>query len=195
MGDDVSTTMDQLVELLEKSSMVKISDAAKELEVDKDRIESWARMLEKAEAVEIHYSVIGGAVLKRGPKFDSIIRKKKIEAQEKALDEIKPSEPMEATKAPEEEKVERIEIPKQLEGDQKYLLIRKKIEDEERIIDMDIKHLQEEEAKVIDYMRTLVEEGKKLTDYIETLREMLTEIEKQRKSSQKSEGGSAKQKG
>jgi len=196
MAEGVSTSMDQLVELLEKNTMIKMSEAAKELGVDKQRIESWARMLEKAEAVELHYSVIGGAVLKRGPKFDSVSRKKKTQEQEKALAEMKPAVTG-SLKSLMKEKIEipeKIQIPKGVEGDQKFLLIRKQIEDEEKVIDTDIKHLQEEEGKVVDYMKTLIEEGKKLTDYINSLRGMLEDIEKS-KTSQKGGGEAPKQKG
>jgi hypothetical protein len=172
----VSTSMDQLVELLEKSGTVKINDAAKELGVDKIRVESWARMLEKADVIGIHYSVIGGAILKRGPKFDSVIKKKKVETKEKELDVVKPKVEEEATpltvkKAAPAKATELKETPKD------FLLIKRKLDEEEDIVEADLKRLHEEEAKVVEYMKVLIGEGKKLTEYIETLREVVEQMD------------------
>lgn len=165
--------MDQLVGLLEKSGTVKINDAAKELGVEKTRIESWAKMLDKAEVIEIHYSVIGGAILKRGPKFDSVVKKKRVEEKEKELEEAKPkveAAPLTLKKVASAKAEEPKVAPKD------YLLIKKKLDEEENIVEEDLKKLHEEEAKVVEYMKVLIGEGKKLTEYIETLREVVEQM-------------------
>jgi hypothetical protein len=165
---EVSTSMDQLVELLKDRGAVKVSQAAEELDVDKGHIESWAKMLEKANAIELHYSVIGGAVLKKGKDFDSIVQKVK-------SGEIK-SEGS-TKKLSKEAKEEPKEEPKKEEAPgnapQEYKLIRKKITDEEKVIEDDIRKLRDEQVRIVQYMSKVIEEGNNLIEYIENLRQLV----------------------
>ena len=200
MDGGVSTSMDQLVELLEKKDTIKVTDAAKELGTDKEHVESWTRMLEKAGLVQLHYSVIGGAFVKRGPKFDTLAAsgsKQALQAPGLRTESPKPAQGAAApaaqgpkpapqaapaavgakpvsVQAPAPEGAAK--LPPKVGTSMKYLLIRKRIEDEEVIVQENMKKLQDEEQKVMEYMNMLIGEGKKLTEYIETLRQILDEM-------------------
>ncbi len=192
MDGGVSTSMDQLVGLLEKKDNIKINDAAKELDTDKEHVESWTRMLEKAGLIELHYSVIGGAFIKRGPKFDTVAKGgvKGVEGSKESGGE-EPKEEHTAQEAPkegEEEKpkeAEKKETPPKkpeaagdMAGD--YRLIRKEILEEETAVEEELKKLQSEEEKVVEYMNALIDEGKKLTEYIEALSQILEQLQKEK---------------
>lgn len=168
MDQGISTSMDQLVGLLEANTAIKVGDAAKQLKVEKELVESWAKMLAKAEVIRIHYSVIGGAVLKKGPKFETIVRKAAVakvpitslpETEEVQADVQAPIKKVE-TKAPPITKI----------TSKSYILIKKKIEEEEQTIERELMRLREEQTKIVACMSSLVEEGNKLTEYIESLR-------------------------
>ena len=199
MDGGVSTSMDQLVELLEKRDTIKVTDAARELGTDKEHIESWTRMLEKAGLVQLHYSVIGGAFVKRGPKFDTLAAGRALQAPGLRA-EPKPA-PAAAVSAGQAAKPAAqatpaaagvgsvsaettaprgatTKLPSTVDTSMKYLLIRKRIEDEEVIVQENMKKLHGEEQKVMEYMNMLIGEGKKLTEYIETLRQILEGMNK-----------------
>lgn len=160
---EVSTSMDQLVGLLQTRGVVKVTDAAKELGTDKGHIESWAKMLEKADAIEVHYSVIGGALLKKGPKFDSVVRGEIVCVPVATL---RPQPLTLPTSLP-----RRPESPAQAAAE--YALIRKKLEEEEETLETDLRKLYEEQAAVVQYMSEVVIEGKKIAEYIETLKQIV----------------------
>lgn len=162
MEDGVSTSMDQLIELIEKRGTIKMADASRELSADKERIESWAKMLEKAGMVEIHYSVIGGALLKKGPRFAYATKR-----SHGALPAVKAEAAAPKVNEPE------VEEPPAGDLQQEYALIRMKIEEEETILERDLKKLYEEQAIIAQYMSGLITEGKKLSEYIETLRQLV----------------------
>jgi len=153
--------MDQLVGLLQKKGVVKVTDAAKELGTDKEHIESWAKMLEKADAIEVHYSVIGGALLKKGPKFDSVVRGEIVCVPVATLRPL--TLPTSLPRRP--------ESPAQAAAE--YALIRKKLEEEEETLETDLRKLYEEQAAVVQYMSEVVIEGKKIAEYIETLKQIV----------------------
>ena len=156
--------MDQLIGLLESKGSIKMSDASRELSADKERVESWAKMLEKAGMVEIHYSVIGGAILKKGPKFAYASRgapTAPLPARKAESQAQKASEPGKSGIAPASDM------------QQEYALIRKRIDEEETIIDKDLKLLYDEHAIIAQYMSTLIAEGNKLSENIETLRQLV----------------------
>jgi hypothetical protein len=165
MAEDVSTSMDQLVELLEKNSAIKVSEAARLLDADKERVESWARMLEKAEILQIHYSIVGGAILKRGPKFETVLRsaKKQVPLPLEPAAPKPPEKP--AVTAPQERKP--MAMADETAGE--YLLIRKRIDDEESVIKSDLQKLREAQVSVVKYMADLECEQKKLAEYAESL--------------------------
>ncbi len=176
MEEDVANSMDQLVGLLEKEGAIKLGDAAKALDVDKERIESWAKMLVKADVAQIHYSVIGGAILRKGPQFDSVV--KKITPTSKTVSKPLPIKQKEAPPLAIKsaiKKVNQSEIP----GD--YKLIQKKIEEGEKNIERDLIELREEQIKIVDSMNVLMEEGNKLAGYIEALRQMSAQNKEKRK--------------
>jgi len=174
----VSTAMDGQVQLLERSPTVKVRDAAKDLDVSRERIEGWAKMLEKSKVLEVHYSVIGGAILKRGPEFDSVATgKKKVPAAEaiKALAAKAPGKkgaerPIIGIKGKTDDAEVEGERPNPVEppGKQEYLLIQR-LEQEEAAVRGDIVRLQEEEAQVMECMKGLIDEGKTIAQHIEAL--------------------------
>lgn len=185
MDEGVSTSMDRLVGMLEEKGTVKLNDAAKELGVEKERIESWARMLEKAGAVRVHYSMIGGAILKKGDEFDSLVKK----GVAKQLPELQIKVAKEA--APKRSKAP----PKKLEGAPKsaskeYRLVRKKIEEGEMTLEKELRKLREDQITILERMNDLVEEGNKLIGYIEKLR-LLAE-QSRKTSKQKLKASAAK---
>lgn len=71
-GQEVLTSMDQLLEILEDRDKISMDDAAKELGVDRKHLESWTKMLEGASLIELHFSIIGGAIIKKGPNFEAV---------------------------------------------------------------------------------------------------------------------------
>lgn len=172
MAEGVSTSMDQLIGLLSSKGFIKITDAARDLNTDKSHIESWAKMLEKEGIVQVHYSVIGGAVIKKGPKFDTVTKgpaKSGITAEkpkpiEASQVEIKPKQPMPGPKSAPEE----------------YLFIRKKIEDEGQTFKEDLQKLAVDQGKIIEGMTMLIQEGRKLEEYIENLQQVVERVNEKR---------------
>lgn len=164
--------MDQLVGMLAESGSLKISDAAKELGVDKDRVESWAKMLDKADIVRIHYSVVGGALLRKGPKFDMVCKGVSA-APVPSPSNIPPLTPRSfQPPAPLQQKQQPAPLPQKpqpTEGGE-YLLIRRRIDEEEKTIEDDLRKLREEQATVARYMDEIEGEERKLADYVEALR-------------------------
>lgn len=173
MGQEVPTSMDQLVEMLDRSGAIKIVDAAKELGVDKDHVEGWAKMLEKEDVTKIHYSIVGGAIIRKGPNFDSFMKRL---PGKRAMQPAKSTEPQKEAKKPAEAKPSKEEAKPA--GD--YALIRKQIEDEEVTIEQDLKNLHEEQARIVQYMNSLIGEGNKLVEYIGALRQVMDSAKSER---------------
>ena len=182
MVDNVSTSMDQLVGLLEKGGTIKISDASRELGTDKEHVEGWAKMLEKAGIVNIHYSVVGGALLKRGPKFDTVVRApasppRQLPAPPAVATTPKPalatvtSRPAPMAVPPRPAPAESSSPAPKFSGQPgEYLLIRRKIEEEQKTIADDLQKLKQEQALVVRYMDEIEAEESKLSDYVDALR-------------------------
>ncbi len=168
MEGDVSTAMDKLVGLLEQRDKIKVSDAAKELGTDKEHIEDWAKMLERAGIVEIHYSVVGGASLKRGSKFDEILKQRggggKPQPQGKEGEE--------------KTKEHGGRTPRGEKG--KYLLIRSGKDSGIGGLEDELEMLEEEEKRIVEYTNMLETEEKRLGQYIQDLRSLLKEVKRRR---------------
>jgi len=178
---DISTSMDQLVELVDKNNTIKLTDAAKELGVDKEHVESWAKMLEKEDFLKIHYSVVGGAMLKKGSKFETALcaakhpgatlpqlpKPYRQQAQTPTFPQpVRPSQKAEAPKPPASSE----------EAAGEYMLIKKRIEDEEAVIKSDLQKLRESQAAVARYMEELEAEQRKLANYATSLRQAVDKI-------------------
>ena len=71
-GREVLTEIDRLLEILDHREKISIGNAAKELGVDKKLLEGWVKMLEDAGLVKSQYSIIGGTIITKGPKFDAV---------------------------------------------------------------------------------------------------------------------------
>lgn len=179
MSDDVSTSMDQLVQLLEEKDNIKINEAARILDTTKDRVESWANMLKKADVVEVHYSVIGGAVLKKGPKFASLLE----EASKMGSKKKSSAKSVEAPK-----KKDPVSVPQSITKFSKtefappkdYKLIKEKIEQGEQVLERDIAKLKQEQQKIMEYLEAIISDGNKLTAYIDALYSMAVEAKQSR---------------
>jgi len=180
MEDDVSTSMDQLIGLLEKDGTIKISEAASELNTDKSHIESWAKMLEKEGIVQVHYSVVGGAFIRRGQKFDSLVKESAAasaasskasaaSAAATASFSIKPTQNAKPAAAG-------VVQP----APQEYSLIRKRIDESEISLEDDLKKLSDEQARIVQYMGAVITEGRKLEEYIESLRQIVEKTNEKR---------------
>jgi len=188
MAEGVSTSMDQLIGLLSNKGIIKITDAARDLKTDKSHIESWARMLEKEGIVQVHYSVIGGAVIRKGPNFDSIMkavksnitaeRPKLIEASKVEMEQRQPT--TEPKSAPEVEVRLKQPTPEPKSSLEEYALIRKKIEEGGQTFEEELQDLADEQEKVIECMTMLINEGRKLEDYIQNLKKVAKEVNAKR---------------
>jgi DNA-binding MarR family transcriptional regulator len=177
MSEGVSTEMDQLMELIDEVNTIKVGDAANELGVDKSLVEGWAKMLEKAGAVEIHYSVIGGAVLRKGKKFDQVWCKSTKKQEKECPDENKAvEEAKKIVEKPVKEKDMEESNPEIIDA---FPLIRKDLVDSNKEIKSEIEKIREEEKRVIEYMDALVAEGQKLSKRLD---EMAIVAEKMKKT-------------
>jgi adenylate kinase family enzyme len=170
MDEGVSTSMDALVGLLEKKGSVKMGEAVKELNTDKSHVEGWAEMLRKAGVAEVKYSVIGGAVIKKGPKFDEVVKNGSVEKPAVSEDKSK-SPPKEAST----DNKQSSSPPKQTSstlappGQGGYSLIRKKIDDEEKTMEQEIKELKEEQSIIVTHMQKVIDETKRISEYLDQL--------------------------
>jgi hypothetical protein len=169
MDGAVSTSMDKLVELLKERGSIKVGEAAKELDSDKSRIESWARMLEKAGAVEIHYSVVGGATIKKGKAFDSVVCAEgyKVKGLKDNLGYVH-----DAVTGTKEAKTPTAKAQQNTKCDASnmYSLIRKDIDDEEQMLVDDIDKLKREQEAIAKCMEHIVVEGEHLKEKIDILK-------------------------
>ena len=81
MDDSViTTTIDRLLELVEKRGSISIKDAAKNFNVSRSQIESWVKLLEEHELIEVNYPPIGEPeIRKKGPEKPG--KKKKVKKE------------------------------------------------------------------------------------------------------------------
>jgi len=59
----VETNVDRLYEIVKNKGMIKISEVAKKLKVEKEQVEEWGRVLEDHKLVKLHYPPIGDPVI------------------------------------------------------------------------------------------------------------------------------------
>jgi virulence-associated protein VagC len=57
--DMIETNIDKLLEIVEKKESVNVVDVSKELKVNVEQIENWAKILEEHGLIEIIYPLIG----------------------------------------------------------------------------------------------------------------------------------------
>lgn len=81
MEDNVITTaIDKLLELVEKKGSISIKDAAKVFNVSRSQIESWVKILEEHELIEVHYPPIGEPELRK-KELEKPGKKKKVKKE------------------------------------------------------------------------------------------------------------------
>ena len=61
----IETTIDRLINILEKRGSVSTIDLSKELGVSIERIESWAKIFEDRGLIDIEYPLIGSSKLRK----------------------------------------------------------------------------------------------------------------------------------
>lgn len=69
----IKTGLDKLVALVNKRGEIKLADAGKLLGLDDKTIKELAKILVEHEIVEIHYSIVGDKILKKGKKLREVI--------------------------------------------------------------------------------------------------------------------------
>jgi CBS domain-containing protein len=65
MKSVIGTVIDELINIVEKKESVAILDLSKQLKVDPEQIEEWAKLLEERGMIEIEYSPIGPPKLRK----------------------------------------------------------------------------------------------------------------------------------
>jgi hypothetical protein len=65
-GNKINTGLSALIKALEEKQEIKISEAAQSLELSEHETESLAKILEESRILEIHYTLRGHKILKRG---------------------------------------------------------------------------------------------------------------------------------
>lgn len=178
MKSNILTAMDGLLALLEERDNLKVDDVVHILGVPKERIESWSKMLEKEGILDVHYSLIGGVTLKRGPNFKPIGRKP---PETNIPQRIKPKQEgvalISETKRPE------AVILKSTAQESGYKLLRDKLVEEESEVISEVELLKREEEQIINYMKNLLEEGERLSVHIKELKKVIEQIEQEKNES------------
>jgi chromosomal replication initiator protein DnaA len=99
----IKTSLDFLVNLVNKWGKIKLQDAAKALDMDEASVEELVKILVEHKIIELHYSIVGDKILKRGEKLKGAVSKEEIKRHvEETLSEE------ELKKAKEAEKVEKL---------------------------------------------------------------------------------------
>ena len=62
---EIETTIDKLIDIIDKRGTVTTLDLSKELNVSMDRIENWAKILEDSGLINIEYPLIGPSKLRK----------------------------------------------------------------------------------------------------------------------------------
>lgn len=60
----LETNIDRLFKMIEKKGRIKISEAAKKLNLSEDRIQEWGDILEEHKLIDMHYPPIGEGVMR-----------------------------------------------------------------------------------------------------------------------------------
>ncbi len=125
----IRTSLDSLVNLVNKFGKVKFQDAAKALDMDEASLEELVKILSENKIVEIHYSIVGDKIIKKGEKLEGAVSKEEISRHvEETLSEE------ELKKAKETEKVEQLlDVMKQRISERKKEKVFKPAGIEERL--------------------------------------------------------------
>ncbi len=157
----IRTGLNILVNIVNKRGEIKLSDAAKMLDLDEEALENLVKILVEHKILEIHYSIVGDKILKTGEKIKSTISREQI--QEK-LDETLT-----------EEKIEEREETKEIE--RLLGVMKKKIQEKKGAAKPEV-DLSVDDLKKIDEARSRLEE---LSEREVELRKREAELEEKEK--------------
>ena len=65
MTEKISTSIDELFELVMRNGKIKLNTAARRLGVKKNQVEEWAKILEEHGLIDIHYPPFGEPELRK----------------------------------------------------------------------------------------------------------------------------------
>ena len=65
MATKIETDIDSVLKIVEKRGSIDIDMIKKELMIPEDKIEEWAKILEKHELLELHYPTFGKPKLRK----------------------------------------------------------------------------------------------------------------------------------
>ena len=65
----IRTGLNILVSIVNKRGEIRLSDAAKMLDLDEESLENLVKILVDHKILEIHYSIVGDKILKKGEKI------------------------------------------------------------------------------------------------------------------------------
>ncbi|HDI72707.1 MAG TPA: hypothetical protein ENF58_01075, partial [Candidatus Altiarchaeales archaeon] len=74
----ISTGLNSLVNIVNRKGELKLSDAAKILDIDEDSLEGLVKILVNHGILEIHYSIVGDKILRKGEKIKGPISREQI---------------------------------------------------------------------------------------------------------------------
>ncbi|MEA3254461.1 MAG: hypothetical protein U9Q22_01335, partial [Candidatus Altiarchaeota archaeon] len=97
----IRTGLNSLVNIVSKKGEFKLTDAAKMLDIDETSLEGLVKILVEHEILEVHYSIVGDKILRKGAKIKGTVSRQQIK---ETVDETLTSEKIE-----EREETKRIE--------------------------------------------------------------------------------------
>jgi len=86
----IKTGLDRLIVLVNKKGEIKLTDAAKILDMDEEALNEFVKILVDHEIIEIKYSFVGDKILKRGPKIKGAISRKEIKEKVETITKKEP---------------------------------------------------------------------------------------------------------
>ncbi|MCK5422471.1 MAG: hypothetical protein KAJ08_09910, partial [Deltaproteobacteria bacterium] len=90
LDNKIETSLDGLVSLVNDKGALKISNAAKILDIEESTLDELVKVLVDRRIIEIHYSLTGSRVIKPGEMMEEVISK-----NEKSADDVVEPEPLE----------------------------------------------------------------------------------------------------
>jgi len=93
----IRTGLNILVNIVNKRGEIRLTDAAKMLDIDEESLENLVKILVDHKILEIHYSIVGDKILRKGEKIKSATSREQIQEKvDETLSEEKIEERVEA---------------------------------------------------------------------------------------------------
>ena len=74
----IRTGLNILVNIVNKRGEVRLADAAKMLDLDEESLENLVKILVDHKILEIHYSIVGDKILRKGEKIKKTVSREQI---------------------------------------------------------------------------------------------------------------------